>query len=113
MKSPSVPWIALLAGPSLALANQLANFVAVPWVCATGNYWLLHAFHVIAIALAVWAGSISHRLWQIRGGGASSEAGDIESRDHFLGFIGVMTAAFSVALLLAMWYPNFVLGACQ
>ena len=64
MKSPSVPWIALLAGPILALTNQLANFVAVPWVCATGNYWLLHALHVIAIALVVWAGSISHRLWR-------------------------------------------------
>ena len=70
-------------------------------------------FHVISIALVVWAGWISHRLWQVRGGGASSEAGDIASRDHFLGFLGVMTAAFSSPCLCAMWYPNFVLGACQ
>ena len=113
MKSPAAPWIALLAGPIVFLINLQANFTAVPWVCATGNYWLLHAIHTVALILVISAGIVAHGVWQRSGGGVSSEAADIESRDHFIGLLGVMSATFSVALIVAQWYPEFVLGACQ
>ena len=113
MRSSAAPWIALLAGPIVFLVNLQANFTAVPWVCATGNYWLLHTIHTIGLALILGAGLVAHRVWQTSGGGASSEGADVKSREHFLGLLGVMGAALSVALLLAQWYPEFVLGACQ
>ena len=113
MRSPAAPWIALLAGPIVFLMNLQANFTAVPWVCATGNYWVLHAIHAFALALVLWAGLVAHRGWQASGGGVSSEGADIKSRDHFVGLLGVMSAALSVALIVAQWYPEFVLGACQ
>ncbi len=113
MKSPVAPWIALITGPLLCLINQLINFVAVPWVCATQNYWLLHLTHALAFGLVVWAGFLSHRVWRDTGGGVSSEGPEVKARDHFLGLIAIMTSAFSAALVLAMWLPNFMLGACQ
>ena len=80
MRSPAAPWIALLAGPVVFLINLQANFTAVPWVCATGNYWLLHAIHAVALTLVIWAGLVAHRVWQTSGGGVSSEGADIKSR---------------------------------
>lgn len=113
MKSPAAPWIALLAGPIVFLMNLQANFTAVPWVCATGNYWLLHAIHAFTLLLVIAAGLIAHTIWQASGGGVSSEGADTRSREHFLGLLGVMSAAFSILLIAAQWYPEFVLGACQ
>lgn len=113
MRSPVAPWIALTTGPLVCLVNQWLNFVFVPWVCGTSNYWVLHTTHLIALALIVWSGVLAHRVWQRTGGGASSEGPEVKSRDHFLGLVAMMTSALSATLVLGMWLPNFLLGACQ
>ena len=87
-----------MAGPTLFLTNMEANFVAVPWVCATGNYWLLHTFHAVTLILMLSVFAIARNVGQ---------------RDRFLGELGSLSSAFSIALLVAHWIPNFILGACQ
>ena len=98
MRAEVAPWIGLLAGPTLFLTNMEANFVAVPWVCATGNYWLLHLFHAATLTLILSVAAVARA---------------VIARDRFLGELGVLSSVFSTALLIAHWVPNFILGACQ
>jgi hypothetical protein len=98
MRTAVSPWIGLLAGPTLFLTNMEANFIAVPWVCATGNYWVLHFLHAVALLLIL---------------GVLGMAWLAIAKQWFLGTLGVMSAAFSLTLLVAHWIPNFILGACQ
>lgn len=107
------PWFGFLTPPVAFLVNMQVNFMLVPWVCGTGQYWTIHLAHLTTTLLIAAAGWMSWRVWERVGRGVPGEDGHGTDRDRFLAMMGMLSAAFFLLLLAAHWIPNFLLGACQ
>jgi hypothetical protein len=106
-------WLGLIVAPLLFLVNMEVNFALVPWVCGSGEKWIIHLAHAAALALILMCGIPAYRVWQSEGREVKAEGPDIPSRDRFLAVLSMAMSGYIGTALVAHWIPSFILGACQ
>jgi hypothetical protein len=101
---------ALLVAPILALFDQGVALSMTGWACRGQHGLALHVVHV-AFALATAAATLlAWRRWrETRAGEAASDA---TARARFLAGMATAIAALSFMVILAMWFPTWVLSSC-
>jgi len=118
MKLPN--WPALLLAPSLALTNLSVTYALVTPSCAVQDRLLMNAVAALALlacALFTWA---AWRNWK----GASmpyATAADVQDnaqddasgrRRPFIALVSWMVGALSCLVVLAQWFPQWILSPC-
>ncbi len=105
-------WYGILGAPVVWLVRISAASALVPYACATGRTWTIHASTVLALALSVAGGVIAWRGWRRwegeRGGGERPG-----TRAHLLAVSGVLLSAmFTLGIVMEGLAP-FYMGPCQ
>ena len=103
-------WTSLLGAPIAWALEQQTSYTLVPFACATGRVWLLHAASVLFIILALGAGLIAWRSWHNPG---HVENQDALRRTRFMAIVGMADSAFFTLLILVQAVPSFIFGPCQ
>jgi hypothetical protein len=96
-------WLAFLAPPIAALAHLQASFVLQHIACLTHSSIAVHAVSLALFFVAIAGGVVARRAWSKK---SSSDA------RRLLALLGMIGAIMSGLLILAQWYPAFVLEAC-
>jgi hypothetical protein len=92
-------WYGVLGGIAAWTVHLVAEASLVQWTCDTHRgEWILDAITVVCILATLLAIAISWRLWR-EGRGADDESDDPRGRTHFLGFLGLATGLFNLALI--------------
>jgi hypothetical protein len=109
-------WLALVLGPSIALAVQSVLFALVTPSCARQSRLELHVAAAVGLVavlvLAVLAFS-EVALRRAEPGGADSDEGDPGTSRRFLAVVATAVSALSGLVILAMWFGLFVLSPCD
>ena len=101
-------WLALLAAPILALADQSVALAMTAWSCRGQHALVLHVVH-LPFALATAAATLlAWRRWRE----TDSAASDASARSHFLAGMAIGVAALSLLVILTMWIPTWLLSSC-
>jgi hypothetical protein len=66
----------------------------------------------ISFGLAAFGALAARRAWNAAGGGWPGEGSTPDSRNRFIGLFGLMMSATMMLLILAQWFPTFVLDPC-
>ncbi len=106
-------WYGVLGAPVVWLVRISAASALVPYACATGRTWTVHASTVIALALSVAAGAIAWRGWRRWEHGRDGDGERPGTRSHLLALSGVLLSAmFTLAIVMEGLAP-FYMGPCQ
>jgi len=106
-------WYGILGAPIVWLVRISAASALVPYACATGRTWTIHASTVIAFALSAAAGAIAWRGWRRWEHGSDDDGERPGSRSHLLALLGVLLSAmFTLAIVMEGLAP-FYIGPCQ
>lgn len=101
---------ALLLAPILALLDQGVALSITAWACRGQHGLALHVVHgafALAVAAAIW---LAWQRWrETANGGAASEQ---NARRHSFAGMAVAISALSLLVILAMWFPTWVLSSC-
>jgi len=105
-------WPALLVAPSLALANLSITYALVPPSCARQNTIALHLVSGAILLLCILFSWQAWRNWRAgRIGGP--EGSDLRAqRPPFVAIVALMVGALSSLLVLAQWFPSWILSPC-
>lgn len=106
-------WYGLLTTPLLALMALQTKFTMVSWACSTGQQWTIHLVAVIFLVFTALGGVLAHRSWRAMGSLRSLDGVSGEQWTSFVLVLGMLMSVISTLLLLAMWLPDFFLGACD
>jgi hypothetical protein len=101
-------WLALLAAPALALADQVIAYATVGWACAHDRIVVTHAVHLLVLLVTAASVLPAWRLWSATRGGRD----EARVRRHFLAGIAVASGALSALVVATMWYPTWIIAPC-
>ena len=101
---------ALLVAPVLALVDQGVALSLTAWACRGQHGFALHVVHA-AFALAV-APAIVLAWMGWRETPRRTPASEANARRHFLAGMSIAVAALSLLVILAMWFPTWLLSSC-
>ncbi len=104
---------AFAAGPAAVLVSMQAKYALVPWACAHGTTFVLHAIAAAGVAAATASILVAHHEWRRGGGGWPDDEGGVRGRTRFLGMLALLLGAASLIVILAQWVPELVLSPCQ
>jgi len=108
MKLPN--WPALLLAPSLALASQSVIYALVTPSCKVQTMLapqLVSALTLLVCLLFTWA---AWRNWKAA---PAPQPGDAAARrPSFIAIVSCVVGALSCLVVLAMWFPQWVLSPC-
>ena len=109
-------WPALLLAPTLALANLAVTYALVTPSCARQSTLapqLVCAALLLACAWMTWGAWRNWRRSQAGGAMHGMPAGDaVPQRRPFMALVASMTGALSCLVVLAQWFPQWVLSPC-
>ena len=103
-------WPAVLLAPLLALADQSVAYAFVGWSCAHQAMAPLHAVHA-AFLVAVLATAVSPSRRLDPDAPPTLQVEEHERR-NFFALVGVLTAALSALVIVAMWIPQWFISPC-
>jgi threonine/homoserine/homoserine lactone efflux protein len=104
-------WPALLVAPTLALTNLSITYALVTPSCARQDRLALNAVSALVLLLCVWFSWQAWRNWRMAP--ARSEPGDARAqRKPFVALVACMTGALSCLVVLAQWFPQWILSPC-
>jgi len=117
-------WFGVVGGALAWMVHLVVSYALVPWVCATGNEWVLHALTGLLGLVALAATGSGFRTWRQarRHTHASPEHAAVESRgpvesewiEGFLGPFGALLSAFFLILILVEGLPAvLVTSPCE
>lgn len=105
-------WYGILGAPVVWLVRISAASALVPFACATGRIWAIHATTVLALALSVAGGVIAWRGWR-RWEHERDNGERPGTRSHLLALMGVLLSAmFTLAIVMEGLAP-FYMDPCQ
>jgi hypothetical protein len=106
-------WAAVLGAPVLWLSHLQVSYMLVPWTCATGRRWVLHAVSAGFLALTLAGGWLAWREFKRAGNGPSSPELDAPlGRSRLLSAIGLMSAGLFALAIFAQALASFFLDPC-
>ena len=103
-------WLALLVAPILALADQFVALSMTTWACRGQHGVALHVVHAAFAAAAALTTWLAWLRW--RTVAPATPAGETARRRRFLTAMSIGVSALSLAVIVAMWGPTWVLSAC-
>ena len=104
----SLLWFGILGPPLLMLLNLELSYAITPWVCHTGDHFLMHASTGILLLGVLFAGLGPAR--QLRHDWLEDT---VISRPGFMAMLGVLESALFAGVILAQWLPTLYLSTCQ
>ena len=105
-------WVALFTPVFAFAAAQQLDFILSPWVCATGNRWVLPLVTGLAFLLAAAGGLATWKIWKRLP--AAGEAEDPASvRRRFVATGGLLLASVFLAAIVALAIPIFLHRPCD
>lgn len=110
MKSSTRIWPAVVLTPLLALADQSTAYALVQWSCATQEAWVGHGVHLVFLLATIGLGFAAWVEW--RGAVVVGREDAAFANRNFLALVGVLSAAFSALVIVALWLPQWVLSPC-
>jgi hypothetical protein len=113
-------WPALLVAPTLALTNLTVTYALVTPSCSRQDMTAPNVVSALLLLLCVWMswGALSNWRHAVAlGGGGSSSAGEGASdsapeRRPFVALVATMVGALSCLVVIAQWFPQWVLSPC-
>ena len=105
--------LGLLLPPTMALFNVMFGFAFGHIACQTGSKLVVHVFMLVCLLLAVLGGFLAWREWNALGSETPGEARGPLGVRRFMSLAGLIGAALSVYIILAQWFPAFVLAPCM
>jgi hypothetical protein len=103
-------WIGILGTPLLWLVQFQINYMLVPWACATGHRWPLHATTALFLVLAAIPIYVARRCQQASGSGQRETSGD--GRRRFMAVLGLYSSTLFFLVIVAQGIPSFILDPC-
>jgi hypothetical protein len=108
-----VLWSGLLLPPLAFLTNLAIAYALVPRACTTNEPLLLHLVHFVSLLLTLAGGLVAWRVWRATGAEWPGDAGGPLGRSRFLAGSGLLSSGMFALVILAQWFPGFVLDPCQ
>ena len=108
-----IAWYGFLGTPVLALLALQVKFTMVSWVCGTGRHWALHLSSGGFVLLSLAGAAMAYGGWRSSGAHRSLEGSTRTAWLSTLLVLGMMASTVSTLVLIAMWLPDFFLGACD
>jgi hypothetical protein len=105
-------WPGLVLAPVLALSDQSVAYALVQFGCAHQQTAALHAVHLIfllatlATLIPAWPGATRPGVPD------HTMPGDSHDRHHFMSVVSLMVGSLSALVILALWFPQWVLSPC-
>ncbi|HVL06843.1 MAG TPA: hypothetical protein VM388_12715 [Acidimicrobiales bacterium] len=105
-------WYGILGAPVVWLVRISVASALVPYACASGRTWTIHATTVLALALSAAAGVIAWRGWR-RWEHGRADGERPGTRSHLLAVMGVLLSVmFTLAVVMEGLAP-FYMDPCQ
>jgi hypothetical protein len=108
-------WPALLVAPSLALTNLSITYALVTPACARQSMLapnLVCAASLLACAWMSWGAWRNWRRLKAAEGPAAGDSDAVPARPPFVAQVATMVGALSCLVVLAQWFPQWVLSPC-
>lgn len=109
-------WLALIAGPGIALGVQSLLFAMVTPSCATQSRVEMHVVAAVALLVVLVLAVLAASDWALRHGepgSADDDTGAPHGPRRFLGAVATAVAALSALVIAAMWFNVWVLSPCH
>lgn len=103
-------WLALVAAPVLALADQSISLSLAGWGCMHHLTLVPHVVHIASLLLAAGSAAAAFLLW--RATASARRAQLAVARRHFLAGAATAVGFLSALAIAAMWIPNWMLSPC-
>jgi hypothetical protein len=108
MKLPN--WPALLLAPSLALASQSVIYALVTPSCKVQTMLAPHVVSALTLLVCAMFTWIAWHNW--RTAPAPEPEDTAARRPAFVAMVACLVGAISCLVVLAMWFPQWVLSPC-
>jgi hypothetical protein len=116
-------WPALLVAPSLALTNLSVTYALVTPSCSRQSMLAPNLVSAAFLLACLWMSWGAWRNWragqhaqhvQMQGehAAAAGETDAAPDRSPFLALVATMVGALSCLVVLAQWFPQWVLSPC-
>jgi hypothetical protein len=109
-------WLALILGPSIALAVQSAMYSMVTPACSSQTRLQLHLTAAVALTVVVVLAVIAFGESSLRRpepGTPDSDEPHEPVRRRFLNDMAAAVAALAALVILGMWFAIWVLTPCE
>jgi hypothetical protein len=106
-------WPGIVVAPLLALADQSVAYSLVERSCARQDLTTMHLVHfafLVAALVTVAMAVAQHRALRPH---AREDAGDPATNHSGLALVGILVAALSAFIILALWAPQWILSPCN
>jgi uncharacterized membrane protein (DUF4010 family) len=108
-------WPALLVAPSLALTNLTVTYALVTPACTRQSMLAPNLVSAAFLAVCIWMSWSAWRNWRagrLADGPAAGDSDTAPARSPFLALVAAMAGALSCLVVLAQWFPQWVLSPC-
>ncbi|CAH0294522.1 hypothetical protein SRABI118_04179 [Massilia sp. Bi118] len=108
-------WPALLVAPSLALTNLSITYALVTPSCTRQSMLAPNLVSAVFMLACIWMSWGAWRNWRAGKAAQGPAAGDTDAapdRSPFLAMVATMVGALSCLVVLAQWFPQWVLSPC-
>jgi hypothetical protein len=108
-------WPALLVAPALALTNLSVTYALVTPSCSRQSMLAPNLVSALFLAVCLWMSWGAWRNWRACKSADEPAAGDsdtVPARPPFLALVAVLVGALSCLVVLAQWFPQWVLSPC-
>lgn len=109
----ALEWVPVIGAPFVVLLDLQVVYALVPWACRTGARLPFVVTVLAAVLLVLGLGVLALRTWRAAGGGWPGEEVAHGARTRFVGALGLLVCAFSLAVVLALAAPFLALHPCQ
>lgn len=106
-------WAGLLGAPLVFAAAQLSDYVLVRWMCARDSRLLL--FGITAAALLTVGGALAVSVGALRrmSNAVPLDRQDVPSLARFMALLSVLSCAFFMLALVALFVPQVAFHDCR
>lgn len=106
-------WFGLFGAPVAWALHIGISYPLVPFVCATGREWVLHAITVVTALIALAAGVLAWRSWRRLRETAQPSDDPPAGRRTFMAFYGMFISGLFFLVTVAEGLPVFFLHPCE
>ena len=106
-------WLGFLLPPTIALLNLMFAFVLGHIGCGYGQKLQVHIFMLVCLAVVGVSALLSWREWTALGAETPGDVRGPLGTRQFMTLSGLMGAAISAYLILAQWFPTFIISPCM
>ena len=112
IRRPMPNWPALLVAPALALTNLSITYALVTPSCSRQNMAAPHLVSALMLLVCAWFTWLAWRNWTNRAWSRAEGEDAAGQRRPFIALVAFMTGALSCLVVLALWFPQWILSPC-